>query len=85
MVQSTSSSFTFGIQSVLRGYVSDITLGTAFIPNVGGSVNVTYYHVDESGATTTSHSCTVVKADGNRLWIEDATDKLGFVINKIAE
>lgn len=85
MVQSTSSSFTFGIQSVLRGYVSDITLATAIIPKVGGSVNVTYYHVDESGASTTEHNCTIVKADGNRLWIEDATDKLGFVINKIAE
>lgn len=85
LVQSTASSFTFGIQSVLRGYVSDITLGTAIIPGVGKSVNVTYYRVNDSGASTTEHNCTIVKADGNRLWIEASDDHLGFIINKIAE
>ena len=85
LVQSAASAFTFGIQSVLRGYVSDITLGTANIPDVGGTVTVTYYRVNDSGASSTSHSCTVVKADGNRLWLEASADNLGFIINKTAE
>ena len=85
MVQSTASSFTFGIQSVLRGYVSDITLGTSIIPGVGNTVSVSLYRVDDSGASTTAHSCTIVKADGNRLWLEASADNLGFIINKIAE
>ena len=75
----SAGQFTFGIQSLKRGILSEMTFPSNLSEGAAG-VSLSLYRIGDSGHSTTTYSCKVVKAEGGLYWLEDTSASKGFVV-----
>ena len=75
-IRYTNSGMTFRIQSIVNNYLIALKL-----PNsVGNNTSMTIYAYGNAGISSGTVKVNLVKQDGVKLWLEDTTNKRGYII-----